>query len=148
MEGPTVLALTRQKLPVLDGLAALEKGGYVLRDADEPEIVLIASGSEVSLALEAADLLAAEGVAGRVVSMPSWKLFASQTAAYQDSVLPPEIPRIAIEAGVGMGWERWVGSTGKIVSIERFGASGPYQTVMAEFGFTAENVAAEARSLL
>jgi transketolase len=147
-EGPTVLVLTRQKLPVLDGPAALEKGAYVLRDADEPDIVLIASGSEVSLAIEAADLLADEGIMGRVVSLPSWKLFAAQPAAYQDSVLPPDIPRIAVEAGVGMGWERWVGPAGKIISIEGFGASGPYQTVMAEFGFTAENVAAQARSLL
>jgi transketolase len=148
MEGPTVLALTRQKLPVLDGPVALENGAYLLRDTTDPAVVLIASGSEVELAIQAADLLAAEGVASRVVSMPSWKLFAAQPAAYQESVLPPGIPRVAIEAGVGMGWERWAGPAGEIVSIERFGASAPYQTVMAEYGFTAENVAAKARALL
>ncbi len=147
-EGPTVLALTRQKLPVFDGPAALDKGAYVLQDDVEPAVVLIASGSEVSVAMEAADLLKAEGVASRVVSMPSWKLFAAQPQAYQESVLPPDIPRVAIEAGIGMGWERWIGPAGKIISIERFGASGPYQTVMAEFGFTAENIAAQARALL
>jgi len=148
VDGPTALALTRQKLPVLEGPAGVERGAYVLSDAPDPAVILIASGSEVHVALEAQTLLQEEGIAARVVSMPSWELFATQSQAYQDSVLLPNAPRVAVEAGVGMGWERWVGGDGRIVSLERFGASAPYQISMEKFGFTAENVAAQARALL
>lgn len=146
VQGPTALALTRQKLPVLPEPApGVERGAYVLQDRPEPTIILIASGSEVHVALEAQTLLDRDNTRARVVSMPSWELFAMQPAAYQESVLPPDLPRVAVEAGVGMGWERWAG---RIVSLEHFGASAPYQTNLAEFGFTAENVAAQARALL
>jgi transketolase len=148
MNGPTVLALTRQKLPVLEGPAAVDRGAYVLQDVAHPQVVLIASGSEVHVALEAKSLLEQDGINARVVSMPSWELFASQPAAYRDSVLLPDLPHVAVEAGVSFGWERWVGRHGRIVSIDRFGASAPYQIIMERFGFSAENVAAQARALL
>ncbi len=146
VQGPTALALTRQNLPVLPEPAPeVERGAYVLRDRPEPAIILIASGSEVQLALQAQTLLERDDIQARVVSMPSWELFAMQPTAYQESVLPPDVPRIAVEAGVGMGWQRWAEC---IVSLEHFGASAPYQTNLVEFGFTAENVAAQAKALL
>jgi len=114
-----------------------------------PDLVLVATGSEVSIALEAAGLLDEEGVAARVVSMPCWELFAEQAADYRESVLPPSVDaRLAVEAGIGLGWERWVGAAGDTVSIERFGASAPGSTVLAHFGYTAQNIAARARALL
>ena len=155
-DGPTALILTRQSLPILDrtqvaAASALARGGYVLRDAPtgQPDLILIASGSEVHLALEAQELLAQEQVAARVVSMPSLGLFAAQPRQYRESVLPPAVTaRLAIEAGVAQGWAAIVGPDGDVVSIERFGASAPYKVLQAKFGFTPQAVAARAQRLL
>jgi len=147
--------LSRQKLPVIDRTkyapaALLEKGAYVLADSSgKPDLILIASGSEVHIGLEAAKRLAQAGVAVRVVSMPSWALFEKMPEEYKESVLPSNIRyRIAIEAGVPMGWERYIGETGKMIGIERFGASAPGGTVMERFGFSAENIVETALDLL
>lgn len=147
-DGPTALVLSRQKLPVFDRSAlapanGVRRGAYVLRDAADgmPQVILMASGSEVALALAAQAALAERGVAARVVSFPSWELFALQPQEYRDSVLPPKVrARLAIEAGVSQGWERWVGDQGDCISVETFGASAPYQVVFREYGFTVENV--------
>jgi transketolase len=150
-DGPVALFLTRQKLPILAEAdpAAVARGAYVVADAPEPDLILLASGSEVSLALEARALLAGEGIGARVVSMPSWELFEAQPQAYRHEVLPPGITaRLAVEAGVRLGWDRYVGPRGDVVSQDRFGASAPYQVLAEKFGFTAENVAARARALL
>lgn len=152
--GPTALMLTRQDLKVIDrnqhpAASELKKGAYVLKQTGEgsPDLILIASGSEVNLALSAADALA--GVNVRVVSMPSWELFEAQSADYKERVLPSACgSRIAIEAGHPMGWNTYTGSTGRTITIDHFGASGPYATLEKEFGFTVDNVVAEARSLL
>jgi len=145
--GPTALLLTRQALPILAGTADVARGGYVLADADgRPDVVLIATGSEVSLAVEARRLLADRGLKARVVSLPSWELFDAQPQDYRDSVLPPDVlARVAVEAGVPMGWEKYVGAFGTVVGIEnRFGASAPLKVVLEKYGFTAANVAAKA----
>ncbi|WKZ37955.1 MAG: transketolase [Anaerolineales bacterium] len=143
--GPTVLALTRQALPVLDTPASVEKGAYVLKDFGKPEMILMASGSEVSLILEAAQKLADEGRGVRVVSFPSWELFEKQDEAYRESVLPKNIQkRLAVEAGSGLGWERYAGS---VISIERYGASAPYKVIFEKLGFTVENVVKRAKEL-
>jgi transketolase len=154
-DAPTALVLSRQKLPVIDRTkyapaALLEKGAYVLADSSgKPDLILIASGSEVHIGLEAAKRLAQAGVAVRVVSMPSWALFEKMPEEYKESVLPSNIRyRIAIEAGVPMGWERYIGETGKMIGIERFGASAPGGTVMERFGFSAENIVETALDLL
>ena len=154
-DGPTGLALTRQKLPVLfetnrSPADTVARGAYVLADSSGiPEVLLIASGSEVHVALEARDLLAKEGVAVRVVSMPSWELFDAQPASYQESVLPPEVTaRLAIEAGVTLGWAKYVGPAGDVIGRDRFGASAPYKVLMEKFGFTAEAVAERALRLI
>ena len=154
-QGPTVLVLTRQKLPVLDPDRypvddGVPRGGYVISEAHggAPDVVLIATGSEVSLALDTADRLNADGIAVRVVSLPSWELFAEQPSGYRESVLPQGIPRLAIEAGHRMGWREFVGDGGDIVSIDRFGASGPGPEVYAEFGFTIDAVADRAAALV
>ena len=147
--GPVVLLLTRQAVPILDGPADVAKGGYVLADAEgTPELVLIASGSEVSLALEVRDIIGAGRV--RVVSMPSPDLFLKRHQAYQDSVLPPTVwARMAIEAGVPQGWHRLVGPLGEVVGIEnRFGTSAPGKVAMEKYGFTGTQVAERARALL
>ncbi|HLT16927.1 MAG TPA: transketolase [Acidimicrobiales bacterium] len=146
-DGPTALILSRQDLPVLDGTAGapVERGGYVLRPADDPDVVLVATGSEVSVAVDAAEGLAAEGVAAQVVSLPSWELLAEQPEEYLNEVLPPEVPTLAVEAGATLGWERWADD---VVGIDRFGASAPGSRVLAELGFTAANVAARARELI
>jgi transketolase len=150
-DGPAALLLTRQKIPVLaeadaDGVA---RGGYVIADAEEPQVILIASGSEAETALGAQKLLATEGIAARVVSRPSWELFDAQPRDYRESVLPPAVTaRVAVEAGVPLGWERYVGSEGEIVAMNRFGASAPYTVLAEKFGFTAEAVAARAKSVL
>ncbi|HRW08373.1 MAG TPA: transketolase [Caldilineaceae bacterium] len=157
--GPTVLVLTRQNLPTLDrageGLAAAEeacKGGYTLYDGGgKPQIVLVATGSEVSTAYDAAKALADDGIAASVVSIPSWEIFAQQSVAYRNSVLPPALPKVAIEAAVSLGWERWVGNDpakSTIISVDRFGASAPYKRIFEELGLTAENVVAKAKALL
>ena len=148
-EGPVALLLSRQGLPILPGTDAqgVARGGYVLSDAEKPQLILIATGSEVAVALGAQALLAGEGVAARVVSLPSWELFDAQPLAYRDAVLPPEITaRVAVEAGVPFGWERYVGSQGAIVALDRFGASAPYKVLAEKFGFTAGAVAARARA--
>ncbi|NTU78833.1 MAG: transketolase [Chloroflexales bacterium] len=143
-DGPTALILTRQAVPTLDPAvrAGAARGGYVLRDADSPQAVVIASGSEVTIALEAAELLAQRGVAARVVSIPCWELFAQQDQAYRDSVLPPALKaRVAVEAATSFGWERFVGAEGRVIGIDSFGASGPYKELYHHFGLTAERVA-------
>jgi transketolase len=154
--GATALILTRQNLPTLDrsiysNANLLEKGAYVLADMGdkEPELILMASGSEVSLVVDAGTRLAAEGVNVRVVSVPSWELFKAQDAGYREAVLPSSVKaRVAVEAGIGMGWEKFVGDSGAIISLEHFGASAPAGTLFKEFGFTVENVIETARKLL
>jgi transketolase len=156
-DGPVALILSRQDLPVLDTTEVadadgVERGAYVLWEANgngEPDLVLMATGSEVWVTLEAAKTLAEEGVAARVVSMPCWELFEAQPAEYRQSVLPPEVDaRLSVEAGSGLAWWRWVGDRGDVLSLERFGASAPGATVLEKLGFGAENVAARARALL
>ena len=145
--GPTALLLTRQAVPVLAGSGDVSRGGYVLADADgRPDLILIATGSEVSLAVEARELLAARGIRARVVSLPSWELFDEQPREYRESVLPPAVlARVAVEAGIPMGWEKYVGPCGAVVGIEnRFGASAPLKIVLEKYGFTAANVTAKA----
>jgi transketolase len=146
--GPVCLLLTRQNVPVLapelvaDGVA---KGGYVLRDAEDMnlDVVLVATGSEVSVALDARERLSHERVGARVVSMPSWELFAAQDADYRAEVLPPGVPVVSVEAGIEQGWERFADVS---VSIERFGASAPGSEVLSRLGITAESVASAAKA--
>jgi transketolase len=146
-DGPTALILTRQAVPVLAGTSfeGVSRGAYVLREADGASVTLVGTGSEVSVCLGAADLLADRGVTARVVSFPSWDLFALQPAEYQASVFPPGIPRLAVEAGTSFGWDRWAEAS---VSIDHFGASAPGDQVLAHFGYTPENVAEAALTLL
>ncbi len=155
--GPVGLVLTRQKLPVLDRAAlapaaGTARGAYVLVDADPglpPELILIATGSEVSLALGAHRQLEADGVRSRVVSMPSWELFEAQPVEYRDTVLPPAVQaRVSIEAASPFGWERFVGQRGAIIGVDRFGASAPGPEVMAQYGFTVEHVVSTARAVV
>jgi transketolase len=155
--GPIALSLTRQKLPTLAGTAehareGLRRGGYILREASggrDPQVILIGTGSELQLAYGAADKLEAEGVATRVVSLPCWERFELQDRAYRDSVLPPSVrARVSVEAGVSLGWERWVGDAGAIVGLDHFGASAPAGTIFEKFGFTIERVAGVARDVI
>ena len=140
-----MLALTRQNLPTLESSAQVEKGAFVLKDFGTPEMILMASGSEVSLVLEAAQKLADEGKGVRVVSFPSWELFEKQDEAYRESVLPKNIQkRLSVESGAGMGWDRYAKS---IISIEHYGASAPAKVIFEKFGFTVENVVAKAKEL-
>jgi transketolase len=144
-EGPVAMLLTRQNVPVLDPgpTKGALRGAYVLADADggEPDAILIATGSEVAVALEARELLAEKGIASRVVSMPSWEIFEGQDEEYKDSVLPPNVEtRVSVEAGVTLGWERYVGFNGASIGIERFGASAPGETVLEKLGINPENV--------
>ena len=120
----------------------------MLEDAVNAKVILIATGSEVWPALDAAKLLAADGVAARVVSMPSWKIFEEQTAAYKASVLPAGVPRLAVEAGATLGWWKYVGLDGDVIGLDRFGASAPGPTVFKELGFSPENIAAHAKKLV
>ena len=151
---PTALALTRQKVPVIDRKRfakadGLRRGAYVLADAENPQLILIATGSEVSLALEAREKLEGEGVAARVVSMPCWELFEEQPQDYREQVLLPSVTaRLAIEAGVRQGWDRYVGPTGDVVCLDRFGASAPGEVALRELGFNVDNVLNRARALL
>ncbi len=150
-EGPVAMLLTRQNVPVLDPEAAKGalRGAYTLAGSGEPDAILIGTGSEVAVALEARDLLADRGVSARVVSMPSWEVFEKQDRGYKDSVLPPSVEtRVSVEAGVTLGWERYVGFKGASVGIERFGASAPGETVLNELGINPENVANKALELL
>jgi transketolase len=153
--GPVALLLSRQKLPILDRstmapAAQLKRGAYVLADSEgTPDVILIASGSEVAVALNARQQLQEQGVKTRVVSMPSWELFEQQAPAYRDEVLPPEVTaRLAIEAAVPLGWERYVGNLGDVVGLNRFGASAPYKKIFEELGFTGENVALRTLAVL
>jgi transketolase len=152
--GPVALALTRQKLPVLDqrkyaSAANVFRGAYVLIGDPRPELLLIGTGSEVHVALKAYEALAAEGVRARVVSMPSWDLFEHQSAAYRESVLPPAVKaRVAVEAGVKLGWERYIGPRGEFVGMSSFGASAPADAAFKGFGITPEAVIAAARKVL
>lgn len=155
-EGPVGLVLTRQKLPVIDrsvfaSAFGLAQGAYVLADADgpPPEVILIATGSEVSIALEAHQRLTQGGIRSRVVSMPCWELFDAQPLSYRDAVLPPSVhARVSIEAGSPFGWDRYVGSEGAIIGVADFGASAPGPVVMREFGFTPEHVVEAAKAVL
>jgi transketolase len=154
-EGPTALVLTRQKVPVLDRTSlapatGTRRGGYVLFEPkDGPRAILIATGSEVGVALAAARQLGEDGVGTRVVSLPSWELFAAQDEAYRNGVLPPAIrARVSVEAATDFGWTRWVADQGACVSISRFGASAPGERLFEEFGFTPERVAAAVRRVL
>ena len=153
---PVALALTRQNVPTLDrtnlgAAAGLHKGAYTLAEAEggAPKVLLLGTGSEVHLCLEARALLQQEGIPTRVVSMPSWELFEEQDASYREQVLPSGVcARVAVEAGVSLGWHRWVGDHGDVVALDRFGASAPYQTLYEKFGLTGENIARRARALL
>ncbi|MFJ9036488.1 transketolase [Streptomyces sp. NPDC102406] len=148
---PHGLVLTRQGVPTYDANEDTVKGGYVLAEASKatPDLILIATGSEVQLAVEARETLEAEGVATRVVSMPSVEWFEEQDQGYRESVLPPAVrARVAVEAGIGLTWHKYVGDAGRIVSLEHFGASADGKVLFKEFGFTAENVAAKARESL
>jgi transketolase len=154
--GPVGLVLTRQKVPVIDrttyaSASGLAKGAYVLAGAENlhPDVILIATGSEVSIALQAHGVLTTDGIQSRVVSMPSWELFERQPQAYREMVLPPSVRvRVSIEAASPFGWECYVGSEGAIIGTAHFGASAPGPLVMREFGFTPEHVVATAKALL
>lgn len=154
--GPTALVLTRQNVPALDRritapAAGLRRGGYILWDAMPglPEIIIIATGSEVSIALTAGCRVAAEGIRVRVVSLPCWEIFDEQSREYREEVLPPVVKaRMAVEAGRSLGWERYVGLEGRILGLDRFGASAPYGTMQTRFGFTAEAIAEAIRAYL
>jgi transketolase len=158
---PTALALTRQKVAVIDrqrfaSAEGLRRGGYVLAEAETadgvattPKLILIATGSEVGLTLEAREKLQAEGSPTRVVSLPCFELFEEQSQEYRDEVLPPAVTaRLAVEAGVCQGWDRYVGTQGAVICLNRFGASAPGEVAMRELGFNVDNVLAHARALL
>jgi transketolase len=148
-QGPTALVLSRQGLPQItpvNGDAA--KGAYVLADADDPQVVMIATGSEVSLAMDAKAALAEEGIAARVVSMPSWELFDAQSVEYQDAVLPADVPKLAIETGSTLAWSRYVGRNGAVIGLDHYGASAPAKILFERFGFTIENVVAKVKELI
>lgn len=155
-KGPVALILTRQKVPVINRrrFASAEgvwKGGYILADAPmrKPVVILIATGSEVSVATEAWERLNGEEISTRLVSLPSWEIFEEQPQDYRDMVLPPAVrARVAVEAASAMGWERYAGDSGAVVAMRGFGASAPYEVLMKEFGFTAENIVQQARSLV
>jgi transketolase len=154
-DGPTLLALTRQNLPQLDRTRAKDpnvaRGAYILSEADggSPEVILIGTGSEVSLCVSAQEILKGRDVKARVVSMPSWNLFKAQSAEYRESVLPGAIEkRVTVEAGASLGWREWAGDEGSIIAVDRFGASAPGAEVLKHLGFTPENVAASALGLL
>jgi transketolase len=153
---PAALILTRQALPTLDRTryakaSGLVHGGYVLADAPggAPEVLLIGTGSEVSLCLSAHDQLAKDGIRSRVVSLPSWELFDSQPVEYKDSVMPPSLSaRVAVEQASTLGWERYVGTRGRVIGMKTFGASAPLKELQRKFGFEPDRVAAVVRELL
>jgi transketolase len=155
-KAPTLLALSRQNVPTLDRsilapASGLEKGAYILADIGDatPDLILMASGSEVSLIVEAGMRLAAEGVNVRLVSFPSWELFAGQDADYRNLVLPSAVTaRLAVEAGVTFGWERWVGDQGSVMGVNRFGASAPYEQIYQHLGLTVEQIIERAQALI
>ena len=155
-DGPTILALSRQKLPILDRTvlapaAGVQRGGYILLDAPggTPSVILLATGAEVHIALAAAATLQAQKIGARVVSLPSWEIFAAQPAAYRESVLPAAVKaRVAIEAASPFGWHRWVGDAGEVLALDHFGASAPADRLFREFGLTAEHLVGAAKRLL
>jgi transketolase len=152
-EGPVGLALTRQKIPIFDAkaVAGARQGGYVLvrERSERPDIILIGTGSEVSLCVEAHKILSSEGVAARVVSLPCWEIFARQTQQYRDEVLPPSVTaRLAVEAASPFGWKEYVGDKGDVIGIDHFGASAPGEVLFKEFGFTPQRIVERARALL
>jgi transketolase len=152
-EGPTALLLTRQNEPILTPEGdSLKRGAYILADAEngKPDVVLMATGSEVEIVMVACQKLAAEGIAARVVSMPCWELFDAQSARYQKKVLPPRTPRLAIEAGLTPGWYRYLNGARKsvVLGIDRFGASAPSKVLFEKFGLTADQVVLKAKSML
>ncbi len=152
-KSPSFMALTRQNVPVFDAAgrdvyASVSKGAYVIQDAANAQVVIVATGSEVAPSLAAAKLLAADGIRARVVSFPSWKLFEEQSAEYKSSVLPRDLPRLTVEAGSTLGWWKYAGSNGDVLGLVRFGASAPGPTAMANLGFTPENIAARAKALV
>ena len=152
-DGPSSLLYSRQGLvhQVRTGeqLADIEKGGYVLRDSDNPQVILIATGSEVGLAVDAFDKLVSDGVAARVVSMPCTDVFDRQSQSYRDSVLPPSVTaRVVVEAGVSAGWYKYAGTNSAMVCLDTFGESGPADQVFAHFGFTLDNITEAAKKLL
>ena len=145
----------RQALPVLANgpanLAGAIRGAYIIAGADsaDPDLLLIATGSEVSVAIDAQEILAGQGVTARVISLPSWEVFEEQPQDYKDQVMPPAVKaRVSIEAGASLGWHKYVGDEGKVIAIDRFGASAPGEVVMTKFGFTPEAVAKQALSLV
>jgi transketolase len=148
--GPTALILSRQGVPTLEETnnSAL-RGAYILSDQEDPQVILIGTGTEVHIALKAQELLSQRGVSARVISMPSWELFDRQPIEYQDTVLPPHLPaRVSVEAGVTCGWKKYVGDQGVAIGLDRFGASAPYARVYEELGITAEAIATAAEALL
>jgi transketolase len=153
---PVALVLSRQNVPTLErgtfaAAEGLRKGAYVLADAmnGKPEVILVASGSELALIVAARQKLLEKKIQARIVSMPSWELFDAQSREYRDSVLPPTLTaRLAVEAGVSQGWHRYVGDRGDVLAVDRFGASAPGDVVMRAYGFTVENVCARALALL
>jgi len=154
-DSPVALILTRQGLPILDqekypSAKNLLKGAYILRDSkDTPELILVATGSEVGITLKAADKLEAEGIKVRVVSFPSWELFEQQSEEYKESVLPSSVKaRLAVEAGVRHGWDKYVGTYGHVLSIEKFGSSAPVEVVMEKYGYSPDNIAETAKRVL
>jgi transketolase len=148
-DGPTALLLTRQPIPFTTPVNNdLVRGAYILADDASPRLVLIATGSEVALAMEARQKLAEHGIPARVVSMPSWELFDAQPREYRQHVLPPHLPRLAIEAGVTLAWGRYIGENGTVIGLDRYGASGPYKVLFRELGFSVENIIEHARALL
>lgn len=146
--GPVALVLTRQAVPILPPSDGLLRGAYILQDVDKPAVILVASGSEVSLALDAAKALADKGILARVVSMPSWELFDRQDDDYKQAILPVDAPKVVIEAAVQQGWQRYAGPVARFVTNERFGASAPYKDIFKHYGFTTERVVAEVETLL
>jgi transketolase len=147
-DGPVALALTRQALPILPRSDGLLRGAYPVLDVEDADLVLVATGSEVSLALEAAKALSGRGVRARVVSMPSWELFEQQSDEYRASVLPIDLPKVVLEAGIQQGWHKYTGPVVRFVTNEKFGASAPFKDVFAHYGFTVDHVVAEAMALL
>jgi transketolase len=157
MKGPVALILSRQKMPNIDqekyapAAGNVQKGAYIVSEAEggKPDVILLGTGTELHLAMEAQEELKKENINARVVSMPSWELFEKQDQAYRDEVLPPAIhQRVSVEAGITMGWWKWVTAEGGVIGIDRFGESGPGEEVMKMFGFTVENVCKKAKEIL
>jgi transketolase len=153
-DGPVALLLTRQGLAVIDqnkysSATNLSQGAYVLLGADKPDVLLLATGSEVSIAMDAAEKLAAEGISAQVVSMPCWELFEKQSKEYRDSVLPPNVKaRVGIEAGVELGWSKWLGDKGIFIGMSSFGTSAPGKVCFEKFGITVEKTIEAAKKAM